>query len=762
MQPFRTLPFDEDGGREVFDGPVKQKQQSNIPLIPPRKIYPVEGHVNNDAKDQNSEKSSTKSVSSHQNAARPGMKIVRIQAMLALLVCICMGWTLWLILLNVAPNDTVNRVMNTEHFDDGSFWLMVDPTKTMVGLATFGLSVVVIGYLGVFVKMLTSLRSSNQSPPAHQLANLTFSEKVGKALQDATDQTTVSRVTSATVQLAFSLTRQDSLARKRIKLLMKFGDLALETLLLYQMLEAGSPTPLIAIFTVVVATNALACAAMMFVPHERAPLAETLIDVLFDFLIIVGCPMLVIFYCLSSFTFDRAKFAINLEVFPTGWFEQEASMIADAEQTAVIYESLKSLRILTPLNIFTRIGVNMTLCFRLWQLVDLLRDTKTQNSSVYPKRHRFGAAFLIVFAIMLIVFVEESMRTSSLACQPHPECVVNARRWTIVESGSLTQCPCIMLIDRDIAPKTYAEWENPTNVTDKVAQLASMGDLQTLQLTNRYLGVLPEELRRCKGLRHLSLQYTHTQTFPAWIKEFTKLEYLHVDSKISSPMVVLPDDMFEDMSALTFLHFAAFVPMVKLPSFDGLTNLKSLTLAVFLLLEELPTFDHLHNLERIVLSFLPAIGGLPDFSPIKDLKFFAALDRGAWCCNGFLGACDLRNDNCGVHPFWGSPAVSCLDPNRSENLATPATLAAVETFKAFTCGPVLQPGTIEMPPTPEKMAPCNGTMYRQCGNTQSMCYNARFMGIACTETLLPVEMRRRQIAQGVGDPCDPDVEAWLG
>ncbi|KAG2876355.1 hypothetical protein PC115_g23657, partial [Phytophthora cactorum] len=100
----------------------------------------------------------------------------------------------------------------------------------------------------------------------------------------------------------------------------------------------------------------------MFVPHERAPLAETLIDILFDFLIIVGCPMLVVFYCLSSFTFDRAKFAINLEVFPAG----------------------------------------------------------------------------------------------------------------------------------------------------------------------------------C--LRHLSLEYTHTQTFPAWVKEFTKLEYLHVESKFTSPMVVFPDD----------------------------------------------------------------------------------------------------------------------------------------------------------------------------------------------------------------------------
>jgi hypothetical protein len=64
------------------------------------------------------------------------------------------------------------------------------------------------------------------------------------------------------------------------KLLMKFGDLALETLLLYQMLEAGSPAPLIGIFTVVVASNALACAAMMFVPYERAPLAEPLVDIM--------------------------------------------------------------------------------------------------------------------------------------------------------------------------------------------------------------------------------------------------------------------------------------------------------------------------------------------------------------------------------------------------------------------------------------------------------------------------------------------------
>lgn len=62
---------------------------------------------------------------------------------------------------------------------------------------------------------------------------------------------------------------------------MKFGDLALETFLLYQMLESGSPAVLIVIFTVVVASNALICAVMMIIPYERAPMAETFIDILY-------------------------------------------------------------------------------------------------------------------------------------------------------------------------------------------------------------------------------------------------------------------------------------------------------------------------------------------------------------------------------------------------------------------------------------------------------------------------------------------------
>jgi hypothetical protein len=80
---------------------------------------------------------------------------------------------------------------------------------------------------------------------------------------------------------------------------------------------------------------------------------------------------------------------------------------------------------------------------------------------------------------------------------------MHARRLTILQENSLTQCPCLILIDRDVAPKSWEEWLQPRDVTEKVAQLASMGELQAILLTNRYLPVLPAELRRCTGIKHL-------------------------------------------------------------------------------------------------------------------------------------------------------------------------------------------------------------------------------------------------------------------
>ncbi|GMF16390.1 unnamed protein product [Phytophthora lilii] len=442
-----ALTEEKDG--EVFSVGIEGTQRRKSLLTSKSNGSPTKVYTGLDSSQGASlEKKSSKYAKAHAQAnatrkKRHKLKVVALPGVIAVVVFTCLCWTLWLILLNVVPNDS-----KTNHL----FYAVVQ------------------------------------------------------------------------------------------KLLMKFGDLALETFLLYQMLESGSPAVLVAVFTVVVASNALICAAMMFVPYERATLAETIIDIL---------------------------------------------------------------------------------CVREIQYISNFITDRSNN--------------------------------------------------------------------------------------------------------NGLLGILK--------------------------------------SKFSSPLTVLPDDMFDDMTSLTFIHFV-FMSMTKLPSFQGLTNLKSITLACFFAMEELPAFDSLENLERLVLSSMPALDSLPELSPVSDLKSFAVSDRGAWCCKGFIGDCkpgrqEMRHHSSSVGKSAGVLPAS----NRTEKVASTTTLKLIEKFSSTICGPVLEAGVLEGPPTEELMAPCNGTLHRQCprsDNIESMCYNARFMAIACTTNPYPIEMRRCKIAQGVGDSCDPEIEAWLG
>ncbi|KAE9058326.1 hypothetical protein PF005_g29532 [Phytophthora fragariae] len=106
--------------------------------------------------------------------------------------------------------------MNTKNFDYGSFWLMVKPSKALVGMATFGLSVVALGYLSVLVKMFTCLRRPENVCLFHQASSQGLVHKMEKALTNAADRRLSSRVTSSAKKLASVLTHEESPARKRI------------------------------------------------------------------------------------------------------------------------------------------------------------------------------------------------------------------------------------------------------------------------------------------------------------------------------------------------------------------------------------------------------------------------------------------------------------------------------------------------------------------------------------------------------------------
>lgn len=83
-----------------------------------------------------------------------------------------------------------------------------------------------------------------------------------------------------------------------------------------------------------------------------------------------------------------------------------------------------------------------------------------------------------------------------------------------------------MFIDRDTTTKTFAEWEEPADVTEEIKVLAARGHLKIVQVINRRLPTLPDELRYCRQLEQLILIYTKTTSIPDWASEFTFLEHL--------------------------------------------------------------------------------------------------------------------------------------------------------------------------------------------------------------------------------------------
>lgn len=62
-------------------------------------------------------------------------------------------WTTWLIMLMLEPNRTANLLMNTEAFDNGSFWLIIDPEPVLMAFSVYGLCLVLFGYLLVLGRM---------------------------------------------------------------------------------------------------------------------------------------------------------------------------------------------------------------------------------------------------------------------------------------------------------------------------------------------------------------------------------------------------------------------------------------------------------------------------------------------------------------------------------------------------------------------------------------------------------------------------------
>ncbi|RLN06095.1 hypothetical protein BBJ28_00004673 [Nothophytophthora sp. Chile5] len=223
----------------------------------------------------------------------------------------------------------------------------------------------------------------------------------------------------------------------------------------------------------------------------------------FDMLFAVGWPILWLAYSITHFQFDRAKALLILQTYPPAWFERRARLAADASEVTLFQISFDALRMKSGSDLCLRMAMNLSFCYRLKRVAEYLirqrrralHPTQSRDPSQF-KISRSVAAFFVAVSAFILMYVHQSIALSSAACEAFPQCVAFAYRWQ--EHGP---CACRALIDGDRAPRTYAEWIHPVDVTDVVSQLATSGDLRVLQLINRQLPVWPEQLQRCTDLR---------------------------------------------------------------------------------------------------------------------------------------------------------------------------------------------------------------------------------------------------------------------
>lgn len=206
------------------------------------------------------------------------------------------SWTIWLIILTIDPNATANYLMDTSKFDDGSFWLIIDPEPVLMTVSVCGLTAVALGYLHVLAKMTIRRQShvkwalfkKKESWIQHLWSHSSLKKIVER-----------SWIVSACVELTGFNGRyrklwvrdfwyNQSSGRSEVlispccqNMCLKVADLIVQTVALVQLLENGIPVQLVCLYTGIVASNALVFSLGILLPRYHSSFIEILVDAMY-------------------------------------------------------------------------------------------------------------------------------------------------------------------------------------------------------------------------------------------------------------------------------------------------------------------------------------------------------------------------------------------------------------------------------------------------------------------------------------------------
>lgn len=158
-----------------------------------RSVYDTALHIDDEACEPSQRRKWRRLSMARLEQARWYQSWIFLTALVVMLM-VCLSWTCWLLLLTIAPNDTINYVMRTKDLDGGSFWLLVEPSPQLRALSLGGLSIVALGYLYIggmlFAWGRQRIPTAVRSGPA--LSAVQETNSLVKALRGSTRRSTSS------------------------------------------------------------------------------------------------------------------------------------------------------------------------------------------------------------------------------------------------------------------------------------------------------------------------------------------------------------------------------------------------------------------------------------------------------------------------------------------------------------------------------------------------------------------------------------------
>ncbi|KAE9072973.1 hypothetical protein PF010_g25266 [Phytophthora fragariae] len=185
---------------------------------------------------------------------------------IVLVVLISIAWTVCQLILTVAPNGAANFLTKTTEFDNGRFWLIIDPDSVFLTVSALNLGMLVLVYVDVLLKMSVHRNRIHTVRPFNFListmcpgrrSSLQFERKI--------------------LGFWYELTAFDGKKRKYWNAVLKLPDLVIEAIAVYRLLEDGIPMPLSYAYACLISANSLSC-AILILRTEHTALSEVFVD----------------------------------------------------------------------------------------------------------------------------------------------------------------------------------------------------------------------------------------------------------------------------------------------------------------------------------------------------------------------------------------------------------------------------------------------------------------------------------------------------